>query len=87
MAKAREAGGWLRRPGNISAARSSSRVCRGLLLLLTLSFLMYNMLSSRTIAALAATYSVTFALPRPIGDDAALPSDAGVSDDGAAHWF
>jgi hypothetical protein len=45
------------------------------------------MLSSRTIAALAATYSVTFALPRPAGNDALLPSDTGAPDDSAAHWF
>ena len=45
------------------------------------------MLSTRTIAALAATYSVTFALPRPAGDDIALPSDISTSGNSAAHWF
>lgn len=40
------------------------------------------MLSTRTIAALAATYSVTFALPRPAGDGTTLPSD-----NSAGHWF
>jgi hypothetical protein len=86
MSKAREAG-WQHRP-NISAAGSSSRVCRVLLSLITISILIYNMLSSRNIAALAATYSVTFALPRPAGDDTPLlPSDIDGSDNSAAHWF
>jgi hypothetical protein len=55
--------------------------------LITLSLLIYNMLSSRAIAALAATYSVTFALPRPAGNDASPSLDIGAADDSAAHWF
>jgi hypothetical protein len=86
MSKAREAG-WLLRRRNISAARSSFRVCRVLLFLITVSLLIHNMLSSRTIAALAATYSVTFALPRPAGEDNTLSPDMSNPDDSAAHWF
>lgn len=88
MSKAREAGRPSLRDTLIPA--SPSRRWRVSLFCIATLVLLYNMLFSRTIASLATTLSLTFALPTPSEGDvhnAELPWQTSGSDNSAGNWF
>ena len=90
QAKARaEVAGWQPRQNITSTGNLLWKWKSIILCIATLGLFYHTMLSSRTIAALATTLSLTSALPLPAGSEGATLQQwqASGSDNSAGHWL